>query len=214
MQTTNWRHVLFPRDKLFLSHIRSLPTAMGWMCAAPAKSNPGIWVQRLSLAPRLPESVSAGLAQVQTTTRLGTKLARPKGVEGGTKRAWRGLRARSPNTIHAQLPTRACVAANAGQLRIARSAMRRYTKRRITQTGAAFNAFRPQGQRAADTPEVCEHNKRDAPQHQARVAQTGAAFNAFRPQGTIIGRRATLSVPNTPTGQHMTWRWRDRRAAY
>ena len=92
--------------------------------------------------------------------------------------------------------------------------MRRYTKLRIAQTGAAFNAFRPQGQRAADTPEVCEHNQREAPQHQARVAQTGAAFNAFRPQGTIMGRRATLSVPNTPIGRHMTWRWRDRRAAY
>ena len=76
-----------------------------------------------------------------------------------TKRAWRRQRARSPDTAHAQLPTRACVAANAGQLRIARSTMRRYSKRRIIQTGAAFNAFRPQGQRAADTSEVCEHNK-------------------------------------------------------
>ena len=75
----------FPRDKLFLSHIRSLPTAMGWMCAAPAKSNPGIWVQRLSLAPRLPESLSTGLAQVQTTTRLGTKLARHIGSGGWDK---------------------------------------------------------------------------------------------------------------------------------
>ena len=64
----------FPRDKLFLSHIRSLPAAMGWMCAAPAKSNPGIWVQRPSLAPRLPESVSAGLAQVQTTTHRTSRL--------------------------------------------------------------------------------------------------------------------------------------------
>jgi len=80
----------FPRDKLFLSHIRSLPTAMGWMCAAPAKSNPGIWVQRLSLAPRLPESVSAGLAQVQTTTH------RPSRLRGAARRRFKTTH-RRPN---------------------------------------------------------------------------------------------------------------------
>ena len=177
----------FPRDKLFLSHIRSLPTAMGWMCTAPAKSNPGIWVQRLSLAPRLPESVSAGLAQVQTTTRLGTKLARPKGVEGGTKRAWRGLRARSPNTIHARLPTRACVAANAGQLRIARSAMRRCTKLRIAQTGAAFNAFRPQGNTRAKRDPRCGINKTPASDHVALQTRTVRE----RPMRDVYKLRAT-----------------------
>ena len=35
------------RDNPVLSHIRLLPAAMGWMCVAPAKSNPGLWVQHL-----------------------------------------------------------------------------------------------------------------------------------------------------------------------
>ena len=85
--------------------------------------------------------------------------------------------------------------------------------------GAAFNAFRPQGQRAADTPEVCEHTKRDAPQHQARVAQTGAAFNAFRPQGKIYlpyQQPYQIAYTRTPVmspKRDATWRWCDHRAA-
>ena len=144
-QNNNAPNVLFPRDKLFLSHIRSLPAAMGWMCVAPAKSNPGVWVQPSLRPPRPPGSVSAGLAQVQSTTRLGTQASLFFIGRGGWVKNLRPGAYQRASFTHG-CPSMRALLQSQYDLRADHARRAQNLAKHLSRIWAAFNAFRPQGQ--------------------------------------------------------------------
>ena len=189
------------RDNPVFPHIRSLPAAMGWMCVAPAKSNPGLWVQHL-------------FAGTQTT-RIGLSRAsasadnNPTGKEASPHpREWRVGREEPGRAFAPGL-----LSTNSRGLRVARvpprrkpivparSAMRRHM---MSTHRIAGRLLTPSAHRACvlqTFPEVCEHTqiatRRDT---KVCVAQTGAAFNAFRPQGRITRRVTKPKVASHKRG--------------
>ena len=191
----------FPRDKLFLSHIRSLPTAMGWMCVAPAKSNPVFWVQRRFASTQTTRIVLSRASASADNNPTG-KEASPHLGEWRVGQEEPG-RAFAPGLL--SIDTRRLRVARAPPRRKptvpARSAMRCQTMATHRIAGRLLPPSAHGAGVLQTFPEVCEHTQ-IATRHDTKicVAQTGAAFNAFRPQGQVTRRVAKPKVASHKRG--------------